>query len=562
MQNCFLFFLLPELYLPFVFYSIINLHWCRITAFFKKSCKVSKIRENSAPKVSLKQYFFNIELTFIKNLLIAAVFGINYDIGRNIFPDRKTVIPGRSYQKNMDRRSLIRQLMLGLPAGLIIPSLFSACSEKDLIGDGAFKGKVLIIGGGVAGIYAASLLSKYGVQVTVLEAAVKTGGRIASVPMAGGDVVETGAEVIRGDKSIFNDLIRFVDPADVLSIPGNNYYLLQSQLRTEDYLRNAGDLQGAGETFFQILDSFASYPGENKSVEDYLIQFPLDPRFTEIAEARIGNRFGTSNQRLGTLAMKESEAGFTAGKEEFTLKSGNLWDIFEKAFPEVIANVVLNSPVKKIDYSGATVNITTTNNTVYTADKVLVTVPLGVLKAGIIEFSPLLSGPKQEAVTSIGLDNCIKIVLKFIGPFWQSDAKSILGALHIPEYRIYSAGKDNSANTLTATVTGEKAELLSAMSDGEIQAMALAELTTLHLGQGVVALFQQIYVKRWGADPLIRGGWSYPSLSGVGQKEVLAEPVNQKLFFAGEATNTNGHSGTIHGAMESAYRAAIEILEQ
>ena len=461
----------------------------------------------------------------------------------------------------MDRRSLIRQLMLGLPAGLIIPSLYTSCKKEDLIGDDAFKGKVVIIGGGVAGIYAASLLSKYGAQVTILEGSFKTGGRISSVIMPGGDKVETGAEVIRGSKSILQDLIRFVDPADIVSTPGINLYFLEGQLRTENYLKEAGDLQGVGETFFQILESFGSFPGQNESVKDYLNQFPLDPRFAEIAEARIGNRFGSSTERLGTTALQESEAGFTSGKEEFTLKSGNLWTIFEKAFPDILANVVLNSPVKKIDYSGTSINVTTASNVVYTADRVLVTVPLGVLKAGVIEFSPTLSAAKQSAITSIGEDDCIKIILKFIGPFWDSNAKSIMGATHVPEYRIYSAGKDSAANTLTATVTGAKAELLSAMSDTDIQAVVLAELSTLHPGMGVALLFQQMYVKRWGADPLIRGGWSYPSLTSAGQPAVLAEPVNQKLFFAGEATNTNGHQGTIHGAMESAYRAVKELLE-
>ena len=66
--------------------------------------------------------------------------------------------------------------------------------------------------------------------------------------------------------------------------------------------------------------------------------------------------------------------------------------------------------------------------------------------------------------------------------------------------------------------------------------------------------------KNWANEPYIGGSYSYPSINSAGQRENLASSISNKLFFAGEATNYNGHLATVHGAMETGYRAAIEIL--
>jgi monoamine oxidase len=70
-----------------------------------------------------------------------------------------------------------------------------------------------------------------------------------------------------------------------------------------------------------------------------------------------------------------------------------------------------------------------------------------------------------------------------------------------------------------------------------------------------------ILVKNWADEPFIKGAYSFPNPESTGQREILARPEYGKIFFAGEATNFNGHLATVHGAMESGYRACKEILE-
>jgi monoamine oxidase len=69
------------------------------------------------------------------------------------------------------------------------------------------------------------------------------------------------------------------------------------------------------------------------------------------------------------------------------------------------------------------------------------------------------------------------------------------------------------------------------------------------------------YFHDWQSDPLSRGAYSYGKVGADGAQETLASPVESTLFFAGEATDTTGHNGTVHGAIASGMRAAREILD-
>jgi monoamine oxidase len=72
--------------------------------------------------------------------------------------------------------------------------------------------------------------------------------------------------------------------------------------------------------------------------------------------------------------------------------------------------------------------------------------------------------------------------------------------------------------------------------------------------------FEELYMHDWQADPFSRGAYSYAKVGADGAHAALASPVGNTLFFAGEATDTGGHNGTVHGAIASGERAAAEIL--
>ena len=87
----------------------------------------------------------------------------------------------------------------------------------------------------------------------------------------------------------------------------------------------------------------------------------------------------------------------------------------------------------------------------------------------------------------------------------------------------------------------------------------------LRLTRWTSGLSSEAFVKGkrvdWGKEPYIWGAYSYASPNSLGQREVLAQPVVNKLYFAGEATNFQGAPATVHGAMESAAWAVEQMLE-
>jgi lysine-specific histone demethylase 1B len=461
----------------------------------------------------------------------------------------------------MDRREVIRQLMLGVPASVLLPSLLQSC-EKDLVpGDIKFQGKVIVIGAGAAGVYATHLLMHYGIEVELLEASAKTGGRIQANTTFSDIAIETGAEEIHGNRSVLYDLAKHFASARLFKDDGTDFYWLNNQLRTEKYLREAADLLGEGETMFQILDSLGTYPGIDQTVTEYLTAFPLDNRFYTIANALVGNEYGANNDLIGMLALREAESLYSSGSKSFKFRTGTYWQLFESAFGGAIAKAKLSKIVASINYENSAIEVTTTNGEVFTADKVIVTVPLSMLKQSSIVFSPTLPSSKIVAIEKIGMGQGLKIFLKFTGEFWAAETSSIIGGGTIPEYWVTHYGKGSNEFLLTAFVMGTKADELALLSDSVLSSLLIAELTSIYPSGGIAAKYSgQILVKNWKNEPFIGGAYSYPSVGASGQRELLAESINAKVYFAGEATNINGHIATVHGAMESGYSAVNEIL--
>jgi monoamine oxidase len=461
----------------------------------------------------------------------------------------------------MHRRELLKKLMAGLPGAALLPGFLTSCSKELVPGEISFDGEVIIVGAGIAGLYAARILSENGIRFKILEASGRIGGRISSNSAFSDIPVETGALKIRGQRSVFYDLVsRYASEAPFRNDTGA-YYLYQNQIREEFYIRTAGDLAGRGETLFQMIDSLGSYPGSEKSLKQYLIDFPINESLHGIANALVGNANGSDSESLGMFALKESVAARSAGLHSFALKSGSFSQLLQSAFPAEINQVAFNQVVNSIDYSGSQIEVTTTNNELHTSDAVILTVPLSVLKNNSITFVPELPVNKSNSIQAIGFGKAITVNLKFSASFWNSETSAIYGGNICPEYLVSSKGKDTGDFVLTGYLCGASATAMNSLTDQQIADALLAELSAMYPGMGVNTLFTgQYLVKNWSSDPFIQGGVSYPSPESKGQRVALAESISGKLFFAGEACNVNGHEGTVHGAMETAYIAVASIL--
>ena len=462
----------------------------------------------------------------------------------------------------MNRRILLRQLLWGIPAGIVLPSLFNSCKKDALIDESPFTGKVIVIGAGASGIYAAHLLMKNGVDVTILEASDRVGGRLMANTNFADFPIEMGAEEIHGKRSVLYDLASFVSPENLLEHKGVDLYWMNNLLRDEQNLGSQGEYASEVETMFQLIDSLGSYPEENKLLSQYLVDFPLISSLHPIVNALVANEYGSSNNRIGMLALKEAEAGYSSGNESLGLNGISYWELFERAFADAIGKVVLNEAVQSIDYSGTKVRVKSIHGVDYVADRVLLTIPLTMLKNNSIEFQPELPSEKISAIQSIEMGIGIKITLKFTSPFWDPNTSSIIGASVVPEYWVTAADKTSNGFYLTAFIMGESADYIATLAENDAIQVLLSELSMLYPNNNVQGLYGgEFLYKNWANEPYIGGAYSFPSINSAGQREKLAAAVSKKLFFAGEATNYNGHLATVHGAMESGYRAVLEILE-
>jgi monoamine oxidase len=221
-------------------------------------------------------------------------------------------------------------------------------------------------------------------------------------------------------------------------------------------------------------------------------------------------------------------------------------------------DVRLNSPVSRIAYNDFGVTVTAAGER-FDASYVIVTVPLGVLQAGDIEFQPPLPRVKRTAIERLGMGTLNACWLRFPQAFWPEDAH-LLGYIseRTGEWSTWlSLTPLTGAPVLCGRNVGSVARELEALSDEEIVASAMRVLRAIY-GDDIPAPEASV-VTRWASDPFARGSSSYLALGSTPDDyETLSDPVGGRVLFAGEATNPE-YPSTVHGAYLSGLRAAGQI---
>jgi len=456
--------------------------------------------------------------------------------------------------KFMNRRTFIQYSAKSAGALLLPGLLVTACHGNDLCESENWQGKVVVIGAGAAGMYAAQLLYKAGAQVTVLEASGQYGGRIRPLTGFSDFDIELGAEEVHGNKTRWYNMVQDAG-LDFTNTETTDLLALDAQLLTEDAAANDPDVTAA----LQFAENLYNYSGPDISVAQYIANQGIPARVHHLLNAFIGNEYGSDNTRLGAKSTAEADDLWSAGNDNYALKNGTLLSALEYHCPDILDKIVLNQPVQAISYTDNSVTVTTETGNTYLADKAIITIPLAILKTGAVTFTPALPDAKTQAFANIGMDAGMKIILRFTNRFWPEDTGSVYGNGYIPEFWSTGFGRSNQNNVLTAFICGPNAQYLSSLGQNAIQT-ALAELDAL-FGQGIASgAFDVGFVMDWFKQPYIGGAYSYPSPNSETHRQQLTLPVANTLFFAGEATHTQGHQGTVHGAIETAQRAVNELL--
>ncbi|KAF2310058.1 hypothetical protein GH714_006368 [Hevea brasiliensis] len=211
------------------------------------------------------------------------------------------------------------------------------------------------------------------------------------------------------------------------------------------------------------------------------------------------------------------------------------------------------------------VKVSTSNGSEFLGDAVLITVPLGCLKAESIKFNPPLPHWKHSSIQRLGFGVLNKVVLEFPEVFWD-DSVDYFGATaeeidrrgHC--FMFWNVRKTVGAPVLIALVVGKAAVDGQSMSSSDHVSHALMVLRKL-FGEAIVPDPVASVVTDWGRDPYSYGAYSYVAIGSSGEDyDILGRPVENCLFFAGEAT-CKEHPDTVGGAMMSGLREAVRIID-
>lgn len=222
-------------------------------------------------------------------------------------------------------------------------------------------------------------------------------------------------------------------------------------------------------------------------------------------------------------------------------------------------DVRLAHRVSKIEHGQEGVRVTTDKGR-FAADGAVVTLPLGVLKQGSVEFVPALPKRKQAAIARLEMGRLDKIVLKFPRVFWPKETTN-LGYVSTTKGefpQLLNWYKFSGQPILIVFVAGSFGRKIEGLADREVEAQVMAVLRKL-FGADIPGP-TAIKISRWGKDPLAGGCYSYVPVGATSKDyDILAEPVGT-LFFAGEATS-RPYRATVHGAFLSGIREAKQIIK-
>ncbi len=415
---------------------------------------------------------------------------------------------------------------------------------------------ILVIGAGAAGLAAARKLHDSGYAVTVLEARNRIGGRVQSDYSLASHPIELGAEFIHGENVKTWELLRQYGLTAVDDVDDENIYgYLDNQLLNFEALTAKPHF----DSFFQLealAEAWVEDDNDDVSVGELLAEeLPtLDPEMRQLFDHLLKADYGAGLEELGVYGLAELNYEGD-GESDFRVADGytRLMDNLAQGL-----TLRLNTPVTRVDWDETGVDVYTESGEMFSADKVIITLPLAILQAEDVEFTPDLPDWKWEAIEGLGAAHVDKLILKFKTPVWPADWGLMFTTLDFHAWWRPGWGRADEAPILTSLIG--MAENLESLSESELIQKGLAELSQIFGRSDLAENLAQGRFINWGSDAYSKMGYSYVPVNGDDWRPDLAAPVDDVLFFAGEATHPN-RAATVHGALESGYRAADEVMK-
>lgn len=428
---------------------------------------------------------------------------------------------------------------------------------------------IIIVGAGAAGLMAAFMLVKAGKKVTILEARNRTGGRIHTVTGNFTNPIELGAEFVHGNLPVTLSLLKEAN-IEACSANAGMWQYQNGRFTQNDEFINGIDI---------LLDTLNNLK-EDMPVYDFMQQnFPGN----EFAKMRgqinsfVAGYDTASVHDASTFSLR-NELSHEGEDNQYRPEGGyqRLINYLEIACRNAGTTILCNTVVKQIKWQDNRIEIITDTNIIYKAAKVIIAVPLGVLKApvhseGAIQFIPPLP-QHTEAFNNIGFGAVIKILLQFDEIFWENNSVTKMAGAGLTnmgylctqeEIPTYWTQAPAHKPLLTGWVGGPAAYAKKDTPDDIILNEALQSLSKIFTIDITILKNKLIawQVVNWTAKPFTRGSYAYDMVNSPQARRLLQQPVQDTLFFAGEYLYEGPAMGTVEAALTSGKEAARQIIK-
>lgn len=414
---------------------------------------------------------------------------------------------------------------------------------------------VIIIGAGAAGLMAARELSRAGKKVLILEARNRIGGRILPLNESDFDYpAQGGAEWVHGEAPVTRTLVK---EAGLTFIPEDG----------EVWSMRDGELVQMTQfvTNDPVLKEKTQLLTEDIPLSKFLSRYLAEEKYAKLRNSiiKMAEGYDAADPELVSTFMIRDAWLIDSTWNDGRIKEGYtaLLQFLENDCKKYGVQILLNTRVVKIEVSDPDVLIQTSDRK-FTTYRVVVTVPLPLLKE--IQFVPSIE-KKLEAASRIGFGGVIKVLLKFKTRWWidslGKDMSTMSFMLSNEPFMTWWTQYPVINPVLTGWIAGPEVLKYKDTSSEQLVELAIESLSRIFKVDK--AFLQQNLVTarsfNWPIDPFTKGSYSYSTYKTEDAYEILADPISNRIFIAGEAVGKA--SATVEGALESGQRVALQILD-
>jgi len=419
---------------------------------------------------------------------------------------------------------------------------------------------VLIIGAGAAGLMAAYELSGAGLPVTVVEASGRPGGRILTLEGKGfSSAVEAGAEFVHGSLPITLELLKTA---------GISHRPVQGKMTRVRKGEWIGEDLFSDDSWEQLMQKMGELSGD-MPIGKFLDTYFADERYALLRSSVRGFAEGydlADLDRASTLALYQEWQ--EEGQTEFRVDGGysRLIHYLEQQCLSRGCKLHYGAPVQGIRWQRGQVELSCANGEMFSGRLLVTTVSLGVLQltagvSGGMQFIPDIPA-YREAAHVMGYGSVIKVLMEFRNRFWEKkgqDTGFILSDETVPTW--WTQYPDES-NLLTAWIAATAMRNFQALDEAArleacLQSLAIIFGIDIDLLKAELVTYS---IHDWMTAPYIRGGYSYETVGSEAARARLRQPLEDTLFFAGEALYEGTALATVEAALHSGKEAAGKII--